>query len=315
MQYQIVETNDQKTVTIFYNDGSSDVVPASHPALDQIVSYLRGGGRDEAHLRRQVSALGEALKQLDYITERVSFQGRKLYFDGDRVKGPITKQIIRLVRADKADQAESVARFLEKLATNPSQYAREHLYHWLSTHDFTITEDGDFIAYKGVRTRDGVPSSLSRGVAFVNGAQHGTSESPTEIPNPLGAVVTMPRSRVDDGAHRHCSTGLHVGTFDFARCFAGHGSKALVAAVLINPRDVVSVPDDAEKLRVCRYQVLAYVTEAYAEPVLDKLPESLADELNDSRPYCEYCSEYGHVEADCEQAKADANEVGEEGPW
>ena len=89
---------------------------------------------------------------------------------------------------------------------------------------------------------------MSSGRATVNGTTH-----IGHIPNPPGAVVEMPRTQVSDDRHNGCTTGLHVGTWDYASAF---GPKTLIVSV--NPRDVVSVPKDCgyQKLRTCRYTVL-----------------------------------------------------------
>ena len=86
---------------------------------------------------------------------------------------------------------------------------------------------------------------MSSGRATVNGTTH-----IGHIPNPPGAVVEMPRTQVNGDRHNGCSTGLHVGTWDYASTF---GPKTLIVSV--NPRDVVSVPKDCgyQKLRTCRY--------------------------------------------------------------
>lgn len=79
----------------------------------------------------------------------------------------------------------------------------------------------------------------------------------------------MPRSQVTADSGIGCSAGLHVGTWDYAVTFLGHDTPVL--AVLVSPRDVVSVPTDcdAQKMRVCRYQVLREATRPYWEPVIE----------------------------------------------
>jgi hypothetical protein len=63
----------------------------------------------------------------------------------------------------------------------------------------------------------------------------------------------MPRSDVQHDPARSCHTGLHVGTYEYAHSYA----DAALLTVLVNPRDVVSVPTacGATKMRVCRYVV------------------------------------------------------------
>lgn len=63
--------------------------------------------------------------------------------------------------------------------------------------------------------------------------------------------VRMPRENCDNNHNKDCSFGLHVGTESFVR----KGSFGTVGVkVLINPRNVVSVPYSANtKMRVCAY--------------------------------------------------------------
>lgn len=166
---------------------------------------------------------------------------------------------------------------LENLALNPSRLSRLHLFTWLSGRDFTITPEGFLLAYKGVQA-DATSSSVNTGTATVNGVtRHG------HIPNPVGAVVEMPRQQVNQDRDEGCSTGLHVGTFEYA---AGFGQRLLLVSV--NPRDVVSVPRDCEfqKMRTCRYTVLSVqdiprpvTTPSYGDDVL--FPDDDYDEDKD----------------------------------
>lgn len=109
------------------------------------------------------------------------------------------------------------------------------------------------IGYKGVRdTPDNRSIAAGNSPVLVNGVSH-----VGHIPNPLGAVIEIPRSQVDPSRDQGCSVGLHVGTWDYARDFA-RSSFGKVLTVAFNPRDVVAVPRDCgyAKMRVCRYQVL-----------------------------------------------------------
>ena len=144
---------------------------------------------------------------------------------------------------------------MENVAANPNAHSREQLFDWLRDRQFTITTDGCFIAYKGVYERDEdaeddypYQSSWSGGEAIVNGQRFEGA-----VPNACGATVEMPRASVQHDPTHGCSTGLHVGTYKYAEGYA----RGALLTVLVNPRDVVSVPTDcnAEKMRVCRYVV------------------------------------------------------------
>jgi hypothetical protein len=272
MQYTITESATAgRSATILYGDFTPIAVPGTHPKYDEILAALLTNAAEDV-VRALVDAT-KPLREFAALSERVSIRGRKLYFDGDRIKGTVTKHIVRMVRSGD-ERVGSLVAFLEKVSTNPSAESRDALYRWLMDRDFTITRGGDFVAYKGV-TREGL--SIHSGRAWVDGV-----EIVGQIPNKVGAVVTMPRLRVDDNREVGCSQGLHAGTWGYARGFA----QGMTLTVRINPRDVVSVPDDCEfqKLRVCRYVVIEAAECEYADPVYSGVDDG-------SCPECGYDTE------------------------
>jgi hypothetical protein len=94
------------------------------------------------------------------------------------------------------------------------------------------------------------------------------------IPYVDGSVVTMPRSAVGDNRNIACSTGLHAGTYSYA---SGYGDTLIL--VKINPRDVVSVPNDSsgQKLRVSRLVVLNETTERLKSRYHKTAPEPVEE--------------------------------------
>jgi hypothetical protein len=67
----------------------------------------------------------------------------------------------------------------------------------------------------------------------------------------------MPRNKVDDNQNNTCSYGLHFCSEGYLKHFGG----ARTVIVKINPRDVVSIPNDYNqtKGRTCRYEVIGEV--------------------------------------------------------
>lgn len=248
MYYRHISDNGRESL-IIHGDGISATVPGSHVRFAELVAYLRSPGEhDPQHVRSLLDAGGTLAAQLRQLSERVSYDGTSLRFDGDIIDTSLSRHIIRMIRAGDHGYQRWV-RFLENLAANPSEKSRRHLFTWLEDRDFTITPDGCLLGYKGVQA-DEHNSSVSTGTATVNGVIHHG-----HIPNPVGAVVEMPRSQVNPDRDTGCSTGLHVGTHHYASTFFG-GRRLLLVSV--NPRDVVAVPRDCEfhKLRCCRYTVL-----------------------------------------------------------
>lgn len=247
MYYRYTEDDGRESLVI-HGPGLSAVVPGSHTRFAELADYLRSRtDHDLGHVRALLDAGGTLAAELRRLSERVTYDGTSLRFDGDLIDTSLSRHIVRMIRAGDHGYQRWV-RFLENLAANPSRKSRNHLYTWLAGRDFSITPDGCLLGYKGVLA-DERNSSVHTGTATVNGTvYHG------HIPNPVGAMVEMPRSAVNADRDHGCSTGLHVGTHHYASTF---GQRLLLVSV--NPRDVVSVPRDCEyhKLRCCRYTVLA----------------------------------------------------------
>ena len=148
-------------------------------------------------------------------------------------------------------------KFLQRLWANPSRSARYELFSFLENKNLPITPDGFFIGYKSVR-----PDLMD---------WHSGKYS-----NSLGSVLSMPRREVDDDRRNECSYGFHVGALEYAASFGG--SDRVLLYVKVDPADVVAVPADynCQKLRTCKYEVMA----KYTGP----LPEGSVDDLDDYEP-------------------------------
>lgn len=251
--------NGVGVVTALRPDSDTPIYMADsrHPRWQDILNGLEAG--DPAVWDLFDVGVG-MVNKLRSITERVSWDGSNVLWDGDPVHSVIAKQIARALETGEQNY-EALAKFWEKLEGNPDAHSKEQAYSWLATHDFKITADGDLVAYKGVHKTDDGYRSSSSGTAFVNGFKR-----TGQIPQALGDEVTMPRSSVTHDPGLGCHTGLHVGDWTYASNFA-----TATVEVHVNPRDIVSVPTDcgARKMRVCRYRLVREVTEEYqGTPVL-----------------------------------------------
>ena len=243
-----------RSITIFYSDGEVDTVPDNHANFDSILAYLTatahgpssaGVPADEAYIRGLTKFAASIAAELTAVSKRFALVGNRITFDGMKIRKGVSKHILRMWRGGD-DNWKAIVRFLQRLALNPSEAARENAFAYLEAHDITITPDGQLILYKGVKADSG---SIHTGAAYVDGVAHHGS-----IPNPVGAVVTMPRDMVNPDRMIGCSHGLHAGTWAYANAFA----QGMTLKVLVHPRDIVSVPEDCnqQKVRVSRYRVL-----------------------------------------------------------
>lgn len=265
-KYNIVRRKGEPTsVTIFYK-GDDYVATSAHPNFDIIIkaiergdkakkivglfdAYQSIGDRFRAAAKKAVNALAGAelvrQEKINRISKKVTVKDKKVYYEGKEVHGALADTIATFMTEGNEDFGP-LALFLEKVMTNPNEHSREQLFTWLRHLSFHITDDGDFLAYKYVRDDY---TSDSSGVGIVNGKRVNG-----HLDNSIGNTIEMPRKMVTHDPTKTCAAGLHVGT----KAFVWSQHKRLLM-VKVNPRDVVSVPTDAngQKLRVCRYEVMA----------------------------------------------------------
>jgi len=247
MKYLIARQDGIKSLSVVLeSENGTEIhsVTNSNPFWEDIVDAILDN--DEDTVRELITDIPSGVNRtFQSVTERVSLKDGVVYFDGDPIHNSLADAI---ARAEGKEELLSLARFMEKCYTNPRKHSRDNLFDWLNTHDFTITVDGDLVGYKGVNDN---LRSLSSGPGIVNGV-----ETNGNLDNAIGNVLEMARSSVEHDPSRGCSTGLHVGTWEYA---SGFGPRTL--RVIVNPRDVVSVPTDCSwaKMRVCRYTVDAEI--------------------------------------------------------
>jgi hypothetical protein len=265
MKYTLFGNGETKNIVVVDDRDPFNVqmlaATDQHPAWDRIIQGVMAEDAGVYKLFDVGTVASEAFKRL---SDRVTIAGGNIYFDNEKVDGALEEQISRFVEADSEEDWLPLIKFYEKVMTNLNQHTREQLYRWLNQQQISITEDGDFIAYKGVRPRkandDFEWESISAGRAIVNGSVYSGN-----IPNDVDAIVEMPRGEVQHDPALGCHTGLHAGTWAYAKNF----SQGAVLRVAINPRDVVSVPTDCNdaKLRTCRYTVLEVTDKENLETV------------------------------------------------
>lgn len=256
LMYKIYNSeNEGAGATVIFSDQTIQQISQDHDNYGRVVQILTStpvDAIDEVALQELlIPALGVG-KSLNRLSERVSFDGSNVLFDGDVVSDAIAEHILRIVKeGGNPDSYKALVAFMEKLYTNPSEASRNSLYDFIVRHNITIDPDGDFYAYKGVKANGG---SIMEGFGIVDGVSMNGS-----LPNKPGSILEIPRSKVDADNRVGCSTGLHAGTYDYASGWA----QGLLLLVKINPRDVVSVPSCSsyQKLRTCRYKVISQTTQ------------------------------------------------------
>lgn len=245
--FTITSDDEFSGATVIFNDGTTQVIGSDNANYGKVVAGLLGGNLTDEELLELISPFELIYKKLTKLSERVSRKGMRLFFDGDPVANALAQHIIKIMDEGAPEEEwQAYIRFWEKVATNPSTKSQDELFLFIEKHGLLLTPDGDAVFYKSTR-RDG--SSTYAGYGIVDGVEYENAN----LKNHVGAVVEIPRSMVDGNRGIACSVGLHVGDFSYASTYSDR-----LWTVLVNPRDVVSVPSDANerKIRVCRYTVI-----------------------------------------------------------
>lgn len=162
-------------------------------------------------------------------------------YKGQPIAQEMTEFLVKvfLENPDAEDTFEAWSQYLS-LATNPdvSFKVANRLFMFIQKNDLTITPEGKVLAWKVVR-----PDYKDKHSATYD--------------NSVGQVLEMPRSQVDDDDNSYCSYGFHVCSWDYLRSFASTGDP--VMQVEVDIKDIVAIPLDynGEKVRVCKYTVVA----------------------------------------------------------
>ena len=179
-------------------------------------------------------------------------------------------------------------KFWDNLKKNPSFNSRKMMFAFLEHNGHPLTQDGCFIAYRGV-TED-----------FKDKHSKTFNNAP-------GSVCEMPRDLVDDNPNQTCSHGLHVACFDYAKSF---GEK--LVEVKVNPADVVCVPVDynGTKMRVCKFEVIQECSAMLERLVYDEDKEEqheeaqdIFEELEEERDFEESGVGFGDECEECEESQ------------
>lgn len=189
--------------------------------IDEAVALIEAGIAAKAEVAID---LGPDMKLLDGV----------LYWHGIKQESGIARRIVSDIEAGKFDNR--YVEFMRKLMLNPSYKSVEMLYDFLEHNKFEILENGNILAYKGLKRTENGPRDWFTGL----------------VPNWANTTVTMPRNMVEDDPTKPCSQGLHIASAEYAR---GYGN---VVEVSVDPADIVSVPYNYnnKKCRCCRYEVL-----------------------------------------------------------
>jgi hypothetical protein len=227
------------------------------------------------------------LKSLYASYEGIEVKDGNLYVFGDPIHSTIAKRVISFL--EHGLDCVHLFKFILKLNMNPSKRAVDELYTFLEHRALPVTDNGNFLAYKAVRSDY-------------------TDKYTGKFLNTIDSVLEMPRNKVDDNKENGCSYGFHAGSVDYAKDFMNRDGHLML--VEINPADVVSIPTDCQfqKLRTCKYKVVGEYEIDLDDPMYaSRFQTEYDDDVDvwndeEEEDLCSSCdSEYSSWCMDCEQ--------------
>jgi len=249
--------------SIVLNYNAKTVVVASDDSrYDEVLAAIREERLDD------IPAIVEIERA--FQEQGMSLRDGLLYVNEEPLPSQLGDRIMKF-KEQKLPYAP-LLKFWDNLKENSSYNSRQMLFAFLENNGHPLTQDGCFIAYRGV-TEDFKDKHTGK------------------IDNSPGAVCEMPRELVDDNPNNTCSSGLHVACFAYAKDF---GEK--LVEVKVNPRDVVAVPTDYDgtKMRTCRFEVVQECENIREEALY---PQFDSDDICNPREDDEVDSE--HNEDEC----------------
>lgn len=258
-------TQDQVTL---YLDGRASTHYKGSTQYVALRQAILDDKLDESTARALVEPTGLLRKYLIGTDFTLSAADGSVFYKGQPVPKSISDRLNEMAKA--GEDVGPMLRFFERLDKNPSNRSRDQLFTFMQHGNIAIEPSGTFLAYKGVRDD-------------YKDCHSGT------IDNTPGRVIKMQRNLISDDPDQTCHHGLHVGARGYAVgdsfSSGGFGSKHLV--VRVDPENVVCVPNDydAQKMRVCEYEVVGEFNESTDLTPTDAV--EMADDDDDGT--CEAC--------------------------
>lgn len=184
-------------------------------------------------------------------------------YNGVRIDTGLNNRLMKM--AAEGTNPSGWLRFWARLQQNPSYRSVTQLYAFLAHENIPIDDDtGCILAYKSVTSdyKDFHTKSFD---------------------NTPGTTHTMPRNQISDDPRQACHVGFHVGALGYASSF---GVDRRIVICKVDPADVVCVPydSDAQKVRVCRYEVIGNYS---GTPMPSTSTRDDSDDLDEDEVYDE----------------------------
>lgn len=215
---------------------------SSHASFKGIVRALKS-----KNWSRAIRLFDTAQLIADKSQGRVQVKKDGVFYNGTLLDNSLTTRILQLIREGKP--VSHMLKFMDRLYLNPSQDAISELYDWLNGCKLPITDDGRFVAYKRVKSD-------------YKDLHSGT------IDNSPGQIAFMKREDVCKDRTQTCEQGLHFCSIAYLPSYPGDR----IMQVLVDPADVVSIPNDYQytKGRTWQYEVVKEIAQSEITDKLDR---------------------------------------------
>ncbi|AND74974.1 hypothetical protein pf16_51 [Pseudomonas phage pf16] len=257
VEYRVLATRKSISLTRLVNGAVDDstVVDKSSPTFDDIFKLIAESGMAQEALekayhlsqpKKMVEGFTKGKFKVDVVRGAITYTPDSgVPFD---ISGKLSARIIDTIKKDGEAGAETLFNFLDKLMLNPSNRSVNELYGFLQHNDIELAADGDFYAWKVVRS------------TYMD--KHSNT-----MDNSVGKEVRVARNQVNEDSDVTCSYGLHVCAKSYISHFSSNGDR--VVRVKVNPADVVAIPKDYNdsKMRCAGYFVESDVTDTFYKEV------------------------------------------------
>lgn len=136
---------------------------------------------------------------------KFTVRDNKVYYDGNELRGYLVDRILYCMQY-KPDEYKRLIKFAERLYTNPDKHVLNELHKFLEHKHMPITEDGSFLAYKGVK--DDYYSITSGNIKLLKGKVNSSGQ----VYNGVGEEIIAERKDVCANSGQGCAQGLHAGS-------------------------------------------------------------------------------------------------------
>lgn len=256
------------SITAFF-DGRPHTIRSGNASFNSVREALLDGRHEEA---KNLFNAANAVKS--FGKGKLEVVGNSVFYEGHELHGVEVDKLLSQIK-DGIKDVNPLINFITRNEANISSNSKNELFNFLSYRELPITPEGYVLAYKYIAD-DYYSCHGNKRTRVIQGKV----DEGGRIFNGVGEVIEVDRRDVDDNMHNHCSHGLHVGSFNFAK---SPGNRMIV--VKFDPADAVSVPTDCnfQKLRVCKYEVISEITDNKVE-----IEDSVYSDDDDYDPYADY---------------------------